>query len=825
MPQAARTVAPAAESRLERALSPFTDVRAGEGTTALLMLLNVFLLLVCYSVIKTVREPLILLGGGAEVRSYAAAGQALLLMGFVPLYGWIASRVDRVKLLVSVTAFFVACIELFAAAVAARAPLVGVAFFVWVGIFNISLIAQFWSFANDLYGKEAGDRLFPVIVIGMTAGAPLGSKIAAALFRAGAPPQAILQVSAALLAASAALYLWIDAREERRRRTAAAPLAAGGGFRLVAGSRYLTLVAGLVVLLNVVNTTGEYLVARLLSAHAAQLAAADPAFDRQAFIGAFSGDYQFWVNVAAFLLQAFIASRLVKHAGLAGALLVLPAIALAGYAIVGAGAGFAVVRWIKTAENATDYSIMNTARQLLWLDTSREEKYKAKQAIDTFFVRVGDVLSAAVVFAGTGIFHLTVEQFAFGNMLLTLAWLGVAAMILRPRGRVRAPARHGIAAAAAGLVLLAAASPASAQETRAARMAAERAEKAARLHPWEPDPLERKLELADRLLFVKGPVFPFVGGIVEGGGLAAGPGYRTRYGDTGRFEAHAALSVRNVKAAGATLGLPLLAGGRAQVDLQTRWLDAPGLPFFGIGADSPRRDRAQLRYREFEAGASARVQAAAFVAVGGSIGQLRADAGRPSGEMPAGAALRPTYLRSSVFAEFDSRRSRGYPRSGGFYRLEWSDYRDTGAGHGSFRRIDGEVQRFVPILREHWVIALRALASTTQSAPGGSVPYFMMPALGGSHALRGYPAWRFRDRHRLLFSAEYRWTAGPLVDMAAFIEAGKVAGRRADLSLHGLETTHGIGFSIHTPNVTMARIELARSREGTTVRLSFSPSY
>src|SRR6266850_3658583 len=160
---------------LDRALSLFTEVRAGEGTTVLLMLANIFLLLVCYAVIKTVREPLILLDGGAEVRSYAAAGQALLLMGFVPLYSWFASRVDRAKLLVGITLFFIVCIELFATAVVARVPYVGVAFFIWVGIFNISLVAQFWSFANDIYDKEAGDRLFPIIVMGMTAGAPLGS--------------------------------------------------------------------------------------------------------------------------------------------------------------------------------------------------------------------------------------------------------------------------------------------------------------------------------------------------------------------------------------------------------------------------------------------------------------------------------------------------------------------------------------------------------------------------------------------------------------------------------------------------------------------------
>src|SRR6185503_8378940 len=92
------------KSWLDRLLSLFTEVHAGEATTAVLM------------IIKIVREPLILLGGGAEVRSYTAAGQALVLMGFVPFYGWFASRVDRIRLLVGVTLFFVINIELFALA-------------------------------------------------------------------------------------------------------------------------------------------------------------------------------------------------------------------------------------------------------------------------------------------------------------------------------------------------------------------------------------------------------------------------------------------------------------------------------------------------------------------------------------------------------------------------------------------------------------------------------------------------------------------------------------------------------------------------------------
>src|SRR5258705_5801113 len=117
---------------LDRALSLFTDVRAGEGATAFLMLVNVFLLLVCYSVLKTAREPLILLGGGAEVKSYAAAGQALLMLVFVRVYGAFAKRVSRVTLLVGVFLFFASNLVVFAVLAAVDAP-IGVPFYLWVG--------------------------------------------------------------------------------------------------------------------------------------------------------------------------------------------------------------------------------------------------------------------------------------------------------------------------------------------------------------------------------------------------------------------------------------------------------------------------------------------------------------------------------------------------------------------------------------------------------------------------------------------------------------------------------------------------------------------
>jgi AAA family ATP:ADP antiporter len=187
----------------------------------------------------------------------------------------------------------------------------------------------------------------------------------------------------------------------------------------------------MMILLNAVNTTGEYFVSHLVTAHAQALSAANPLFDARAYIGSFYGDYQFWVNISALILQAFVASRLVKHQGLRGVLLVLPLIALGGYSVIAAGASFAIVRWIKTAENAVDYSIMNTARQLLWLPTSADEKYKAKQAIDAFFVRSGDVLSAALVFVGTGVLQLSIARFALVNIALVVAWLAIALVVLR----------------------------------------------------------------------------------------------------------------------------------------------------------------------------------------------------------------------------------------------------------------------------------------------------------------------------------------------------------------------------------------------------------
>src|SRR5216110_2493525 len=128
-PTATRTVTPhhpvfdVASRLIDRTLAVAAPVARGEGVTTLLMMLNVFVLLTCYYVLKVVREPLILLGGGAELKAYASAGQAMLLVGVVPAFGWLSSRVGRLRLLTTMQVIFIACLVAFYMLAHLKAPI------------------------------------------------------------------------------------------------------------------------------------------------------------------------------------------------------------------------------------------------------------------------------------------------------------------------------------------------------------------------------------------------------------------------------------------------------------------------------------------------------------------------------------------------------------------------------------------------------------------------------------------------------------------------------------------------------------------------------
>lgn len=419
---------------MERFLSIFARVRRGEGTTALLLAGNVFLLLTAYYIIKPVREALILGTAGAEIKSYAGAAQAGLFLLIVPLYSALARRLSRIRLLNSVTAFFMANLVLFYLFGRIQVPL-GVVFFLWVGLFNLMLLAQFWGFANDIYTEEQGRRLFALVGIGSSLGAIFGAKLAGWLFEPiGAYPMMLL--TAALLGVSMILTNWIHHREGPRKKNEIAnqPIGGAGGFQLVLRHRYLLLIAFLILLANFVNTTGEFILGKTVAQHAEM-----SGLDKKTYIGEFYANFFFWVNLLGAGLQMFAASRILKHFGIGAALFFLPVIALASYTLLAFLPLLGFIRLAKIFENSTDYSIQNTARHALFLRTAREAKYKAKAAIDSFFWRAGDALSALLVFIGTSL-AFDIRNFAEVNIVLVGVWIAIAAAIVRLRRKERAGA-------------------------------------------------------------------------------------------------------------------------------------------------------------------------------------------------------------------------------------------------------------------------------------------------------------------------------------------------------------------------------------------------
>jgi AAA family ATP:ADP antiporter len=493
-------------------LRPFTDVRAGESGTVLLLTFNIFLILAAYYFIKPVRDALILSGSGAEWKSYLSAGQIVLLLGAVPLYGALASRMPRRRLINVVTTFFAACLALFFIAFQFEVPLAvqGTVFFLWSGIFNLMVVAQFWSFANDIYSRDQGERLFPIVGFGASFGAVFGSfALSGVIEIAGLYVPMI--VAGGLLMASLLITNYVDARERRVQEsdlpnsltTGALPAASQeipldevrkaltgeipleevkraltgeidiedirkaletdeppapedakesleqtlgdidlggeeGPYRMVLRCSYLLMIALLVLVLTWVNTNGQYILDKLV-----EVAASDAVTTGQVgglsegeYIASFYSRFFGVVNALGLFIQLFLVSRAIKYLGVQGSLLVLPLIALGSNALIVLYPVLSVVRWGKTMENATDYSLQNTVRNVLFLPCTREQKYKAKQAIDSFFARSGDVLSAAVVYVGTVFLALGPKGFAAFNVILVAVAIVLAVGIGRQYRRL-----------------------------------------------------------------------------------------------------------------------------------------------------------------------------------------------------------------------------------------------------------------------------------------------------------------------------------------------------------------------------------------------------
>ena len=454
--------APSRKGVLERVLSVAAEVRPGEGATAVLLAVNVFVLLSAYYTIRPLRSALLLPvqiplpGGrvmtGPEIQSYTGAILAALFLVIVPLYSALASRVDRMRLINSVTMFFVVTLVAFyfLSQISLAPTLVAVTFFLWVGVFNLMIIAQFWSFANDLYTPDQGKRLFAIVGFGGSVGAIGGALIASNLITRVGLLSMMLIASGELLIALGLTNL-IHRREQRRPKavvdkTEEQPLSGGGGFKLVLSNRYLLLIGVLTLAVQLVNTNGNYILNETLARTARDTIAAGGTGQTEGqFIGSFMAGLDFWQNVLSMVIQFFLVSRIFKYLGIGGALFVMPIISLTSYGLFAFAPVLAFIRLTKIAENATDYSLQNTVRRALFLPTSREAKYKALQAVETFFWRAGDMLSGVFTFVLIQWLAMSVRGFALVNLAIVLVWLALAASLARENRRLTAEAEPAAA--------------------------------------------------------------------------------------------------------------------------------------------------------------------------------------------------------------------------------------------------------------------------------------------------------------------------------------------------------------------------------------------
>lgn len=448
-------------SGVERALRLFTDVRVGEGVAALAMVANVFLILCAYYFVKSLRDGWLASSdvrglSSMEIKAYTSFAQGLILIGVISAYGWLAARWPRRDLIVRSTLFCMSNLVLFwflrPRLGEDPVPGTGIAFYIWVGMFGVFVVSQFWAFAADFYTQERGQRLLPLVAIGATAGAALGSFLTGAIvqwFDSGA----LLLLALVPLAGSIALTILAEMRGPLGQGTPAAaarPAATavagdrGGALGLVFRHRYLIAVAGATLISSWVATNGENVLFKVVQDTLRTQMLDSGVADQRMFLReattTFYGNFFFWVNVCALILQALFASRLLKYGGFGLILLLLPVLSLISYSAMALAPFLLVVRLMKTAENATSYSINNTARQVLWLPTSAAMKYQAKPAIETFFVRFGDGLAAVTTMVGVRLFDLSTESFFLANVALVAVWLVVAVDVVYEYRRLAATA-------------------------------------------------------------------------------------------------------------------------------------------------------------------------------------------------------------------------------------------------------------------------------------------------------------------------------------------------------------------------------------------------
>jgi hypothetical protein len=321
------------------------------------------------------------------------------------------------------------------------------------------------------------------------------------------------------------------------------------------------------------------------------------------------------------------------------------------------------------------------------------------------------------------------------------------------------------------------------------------------------------------------------GGIKQGSGIALGPAVSQKFSNGGFAQLKAAYSVKQFKLVQLRYDTPRFWSDRAIVISRARWQDAPTLPLYGLGIESV-RSRAEFGERKTEGSSRAIVKLAPFVTVTTGFGLERYATTRGElvphederlSEIPPmpGLGTSPWFGHAFVSAAFDSRVAPEY-RRGRLLEGALHDFHDWHDGVDSFRRVEVTAEQLIPTHDERGVIDLGARLWLSQAGPDRSVPFFLMPTLGGGDLLRAFPSYRFRDRNALLLKGEYRWAVHPMVDVAGLYEGGTVAATVKRLSLDSLAHSLGVGLRVHWSASGLLHADLAHGREGFGFRIGIT---
>jgi hypothetical protein len=370
--------------------------------------------------------------------------------------------------------------------------------------------------------------------------------------------------------------------------------------------------------------------------------------------------------------------------------------------------------------------------------------------------------------------------------------------------------------------------PVLAQSTRAETIAEQQAEKAKQLGvegPSRGEQIIRRILLSPLLSGGDG-LYPWFGSVFGGTGMALGAGYWKRLENNARINFQTGFSLNNSMMVRAEGAAPELWRGRLRVEGAAHWFDARGVSFYGLGPSSDVAARDRYDFKPFELSGTATLRPFRYVWLAGGYSFLEIDTTRDlprfSVEEMPGIDQDLTYQVTRGHLVIDWRPSPGYSTRGGYYRFTVDRHHETTGRPFSFSTREVELVQLLPLLREQFVLAGRAVLTQTTPDGGHDVPVMLAPFLGSGSTLRGFATRRFTDRNRVLLSGEYRWRPSRYLDMAVFLDAGQVAADRADFDVSAFETNWGLGARFHGPLFTALRIEVARSREGT--RMVFAGS-